>query len=503
MLIRHQSSAKGIIDVGIRKAYLMAALEQYCQIVISVLMIFVISRILGSSTIGAAVIGLGIGTIAFTIRELATSEFLIQRANVSTDDIRTATTLILGLSMIIAAVLCTIAPQIAGFYREPQLTRFIHVISVAGVLDAFSGPASALIRRDMQFGIATRINTASGIVYALGVVVAALLDAGIMSFAWGTLAGAVVRMMLSFHARPLLWMFRPCLRGTRAIIAFGGYKGASSVLDRAYEALPQLVLGHIMPMSNVGLFNRANLVCGLPDKFLLSAIFAVAFPAFSAEVRNNREIKPSYLRLMAYISVLYWPTTLMLGVLAHPVVLLALGSEWVSVVPILQLMAVAAFFSVPCILTFPILVALGANRHACEANFVGRGLSTVIICAASFQGLTALALSQFISLPFQAYISILYVRKHVPFTWAELGAVFGRSAIASALSLTVPLAVLALNGFDSRLSIIQVIVCCTSCAVGWSLGLLVIAHPILEEFTLLTGRSIPHLSIVRLRTSVK
>ncbi len=481
----------------------MAALEQYCQAAISVLLIFVISRILDSATIGAAVIGLGIGMIAFTIREFVTSEFLIQRTNVSTDDICTATTLILGLSLIIAAVLYGIAPQIAGFYREPRLTLFIHVVSAAGVLDAFSGPASALIRRDMQFGIATRINTASGSVYALAVVLAASLDAGIMSFAWGVLAGAMVRMILSFHARPFLWMFRPSLRGTRAIVAFGAYKGASSVLDRAYEALPQLVLGHIMPMSTVGVFNRANLVCGLPDKFLLSAIFAVAFPAFSAEVRNNRDIKPSYLRLMSYISVLYWPTTLMLAILAHPVVLLALGSDWISVVPILQLLAVAAFFSVPCILTFPVLVALGANRDACEANFVGRGISTVIICAASFQGLTALALSQFISLPFQAYISIRYIRKHMPFEWAELGAVFGKSGIACALSLVVPLAILALNGFQLQLSIVQVFLCCVSCAVGWSIGLLVTGHPILEEVPRLTGRSIPEFRIMRPKTSVK
>ncbi|WP_162251120.1 oligosaccharide flippase family protein [Rhizobium sp. Root482] len=475
----------------------MAALEQYCQIIISVAMIFVVSRLLNSEAIGVAVIGLGLGAVVFTIREFVTSEFLIQRVNITTQSVRTGTTLVLSLSLAIAALLCLAAPFIAAIYNEPRLQAFVYLIAVAGVIEALALPASALMRRDMQFGIVTRINAGTAIIYATVTISCAALGLGFMSFAWGTLGAALMRTALSFHARPQLWMFRPCLRGTREIVAFGGYKGASSVLDRFYEALPQLVLGYIMPMSAVGVFNRANIVCGLPDKFLLSAIFAVAFPAFSLEVRHERSLKAPYLRLLGYISVLFMPATGMLAILAHPVVRVSLGGDWLAVVPVLQILAVAALFSFPCILTFPVLAALGANRDACAANFIGRGLSTVVICAASYHGLIALALSQFVTLPFQAYVSLRFVRRNVPFAWSELWSVLGRSAVVTACSMAGPMMVLGLNAFDGDLSVVQTLSCCLLAAAGWMGGVIAVSHPILDELPRLIGRSLPGFGSIR------
>jgi O-antigen/teichoic acid export membrane protein len=406
-------------EVGtVRRAFLMATLEQYSQIVVSLAMIAVLSRLLSSAEIGIAVIGLGIGTLAFNVRELVTSEFLIQRENISPEDVRTAITLMFGFSVLICSILLILAPWLAEFYTQPGLGPFICILAISGVIDSAVGTIAALLRRDMLFGALTRMGVLSSITNAVVIIVLVTLDFGYMSYAWGTLAAASVRMVLGFHARPILWMYRPSLAGWRSFFVFGGYKGASTIIDRTYEALPQLVLGRFMPLTAVGLFNRANLVCGLPDKFMLSAIFAVAFPAFAAEVRAQRRVDEAYLKVISYITALYWPALIVLAILAHPIVNIALGQAWDEAVPLVQILSVAAIFWFPNILTFPVLVAMGANQQAFESNFIGRGLSTVVICCASYFGLYTLVLSQFIVLPFQMVISLIYVRRHIQFAWA-------------------------------------------------------------------------------------
>ena len=143
----------------------------------------------------------------------------------------------------------------------------------------------------------------------------------------------------------------------------------------------------------VGLFNRANVVCGLPDKILLSAIFSVAFPAFAAESQSaERSVKDAYLKIISYITALYWPAVLVVAILAHPIVHVALGQAWDAASSACANPVVAAIFWFPNILTFPVLVALGANREAFRANFIGRGMSIIVICTASFFGLYALVL---------------------------------------------------------------------------------------------------------------
>ncbi|KAA0700233.1 sugar transporter [Neorhizobium sp. P12A] len=472
----------------VRRAFFMATLDQYSQIVVSMVLIAVLSRLLDSTDIGVAAIGLSIGTIAFTVREFATSEFLIQREELHATDIRTGTTLVFGLSAIIAVGLVLLSPYIASFYNLASLQTFICLVAISGVIDGLVSPHTALLRREIEFGSLTRINVAGAVANAVTALVAAWQGYGFMSLAIAVIAAAAVRAVLTFQAKPEIWMFRPCLVGSRSIFSFGGYKGASSVLDRVYESLPQLVLGRIMPLSAVGIFNRANLVCGLPDKLMLSAAFSVAFPAFAAEVRAKRAIKESYLRMVSYISVLFWPSSLMLAILADPIVNIVLGNGWLPVVPILRILCCATIFSFANILTYPVLVAFGANRDAFTANFVGRGVSTVIICVASFQGLVALALSQFISLPFQMYVSFHYIRRRVHFEWKELLGVLAKSGVVTVMAIAGPLAIVALNGFHFDLSLGETAVCILLAAAGWMAGLIVFRHPLLDELPAILER---------------
>lgn len=479
---------------AVRRAYFMAALEQYSQVIVSIAMIAILSRLLSSSEIGIAVIGLGIGTIAFNIREFVTSEYLIQRDDVARDDIRTAFTLMFGSSVLIACLLSLLAPWLSSFYSQPGLKAFIFLLAIAGVIDASVSTIAALLRRDMEFGALTRVNALANLVHAIVTILFAWLGAGFMSFAWGILVSALVRMALAFHARPFFWMYNPCLSGWRAFFIFGGYKGASTVLDRAYEALPQLVLGRIMPLTAVGLYNRANLVCGLPDKILLSATFSVAFPAFAAEVRAERCVRAAYLRIISYITVLYWPALVVLAILAYPIVHIALGSAWDEAVPLVQLLSLAAILWFPNILTFPVLVALGANREAFEANLIGRGLSTIIICGgASLFGLYGLVLSQFIVLPFQSYLSFIYVRRHVPFAWSQLFAIMYKSGQVTLCAVAGPLAVLAANGFRFDQSILLALLSVVLSGIGWVAALIVTRHPFLDELTTFASLVMPKL----------
>nr|WP_281410121.1 oligosaccharide flippase family protein [Phyllobacterium myrsinacearum] len=459
----------------------MAILEQYSQVIVSIAMITVLSRLLDSNEIGIAVIGLGIGTIALTFREFVTAEYLIQRETLTAQDVRTSFTLTFGFSMIIGCFLFFSSPFLSSFYGQSQLVTFIKILAFAGVVDSVVCPIVALLRRDLTFGAVTRINAIGSITNAVVTIIFVTLGFGYMGFAWGTLASAIVRVLFAFHAKPIFWMLKPCLTSWRSAFAFGSYKGASTLLDRSYEALPQLVLGRIMPLAAVGLYNRANLVCGLPDKVLLSAIFSVAFPAFAAEVRANRNVKKAYLRIISYITVLYWPAALVMTILAYPIVHVALGPSWTSAAPLVQIFSLAALFWFPNILTFPVLVAMGANREAFEANFIGRGLSMFVICTASFFGLYALAGSQFIVLPFQMYLSLIYVKRHVPFAWSELFHVLYRSGLITAWGIAGPLIVLAVNGFQFDLSIMQACIAGCLSAIGWLAGLFILKHPFLDE----------------------
>ena len=481
----------------VRRAYLMATLEQYSLLLLSVLLMVTMSRLLDPTEIGGAAIGIGVAAIAYSIREFVTSEYLIQRAEIDNTDIRTSLSLLLMASLAVALALIVSSPLIEQFYAHPDLDGFIQVLAIAGLFDAISGLVATLLRRDMKFGSLTRINAIGSAVNAAVTIALALLDFGFMSFAWGQLAASVSRFILSLRSHPLKRSLRPSFRGWGKVLQFGMYKGATTITDRTCEALPQMLLGRLALPAAAGYYNRANLICSLPDRFVLSAVYAVAYPALAERVRTNDDITTPFLRTISYLTVVYWPALIGLAILAYPVVNVALGDQWLAVVPILQLLSLASVFWFATPLTNQVLLALGENRAAFVSLFIGRVSCMVILGAASFFGVIALAASQLIAIPLQMAISLHYARHHVRFEWSALWPVLLQSGAVTLFAIAGPLVVVGLDGFRFEQSLLEAALSAALSFVGWIAGLALLKHPFLAEIRIMYAHFLPPGAAVR------
>jgi O-antigen/teichoic acid export membrane protein len=464
----------------------MAAGGQYFRMALQFALIAAISRLLSPTEIGVSVIGTGIITIALGLREFATSDFLIQLREVAQDDVRTSFTVIFLLTALITALMFVLAPWFAGLYGEERLAQFVRVAAVGGLVEAVSMPVTALLRRDMAFGKLTLINTTSATVTAVTAVLLVFAGFSYMSLAWATLAGAGATTAFSLYIRPNPAMFRPIFRSWGNIVNFGGYNGISYVINRTYEALPQLILGQMLPHSAVGLYNRANVTAAIPDQIVTTSVLSVAFPALAAEIRQGRGIKEPYLRALGLITVFYWPGQILLALFAYPVVSLLLGQQWLAVVPLLQVIAVASMAWFPVTLTSPVLLAVGARRDRVLADLVGRSTAAVVLsCTAYFAisrfGIMAMAASQLVSLPFQMVVALHFVRRHVRFCWRELWVALWPSAVVTAASAAGPTFVgtLSSSGFDLPIAVAALAAMLAT--TGWLVAALLVKHPVLLE----------------------
>jgi O-antigen/teichoic acid export membrane protein len=466
--------------IGVKRALLLVTVERYFGMVVQFALIAAVSRLLTPGEIGVCAIGMGIIGIAFSLRDFATSDFLIQRKTVTREDVRTSFTLLLGLTGLITAVMFVLAPWIAGYYGETGLSCFLYLIAATGLLEVVRLPITALLQRDMAFGTLAMINMASVALSAAVTLTLAMLGFSYMSFAWAGLCAAATATVLSLYFRPYLWIFRPLLSSWRAALTFGSCYGSTGLLYKIYDSFPQLVLGRIVPISAVGLYNRANVIYGIPERFLLSQVSSVAFPAFAARMREGHSVKQPYLQAISYLTGVHWPALIIVALLAHPIVAFVLGEQWISTVPLVQIMCGAGLFWSPVILTHQLLIAFGA-KHNLVPSLIARPTAALVLCGASFFGLTALAASQLLTTPFQLYVALRFIRLHVPFRWGELVAAAWRSALITACTAAGPTAVIVLAGFRANLSIGAALVAGLLSACCWAGGLWLTSHPLLHE----------------------
>ncbi|MEP9399957.1 oligosaccharide flippase family protein [Mesorhizobium sp. KR2-14] len=482
---------------AIKRALLLSTGDRYFALVTNFATVSIVSRILSPGEIGVSVIGAAIVGIVLSIKEFASSNFLIQRGELSRNDIRSTFTVMLILTLAIAAALLLAAPWLASAYEEPQLAPYLRLVSVALLVELISTQILALLRRDMVFGKVAITNMAGAAAGSISTIVLALLGFSYMSFAWAWLASATAMALFAIVFRPHFWMFKPSLRHWREMVAFGGYHGATVVLLRAYEALPYLLLGRMFSPDATGLLSRANMICQLPDKLIIGGAVPVVLPAFATEVRQGRDLKHPYLKAIELVTALQWPALVCLALLAHPVIHILLGPQWKDVVPLVQVMAIASLFAFSFELNYPVLVSMGAISDIFRRALIIFPVSAAMIGAASFFGLQAVASSFLLVIPFQAFVSMLIVRRRIAMQWADIAAPLWRSSVVTATTALGPLAVIMATGFRLDLPIWQGIFAGCLAGAGWVMGLKLTRHPLFDE--LLKTLSLRRFAVQQLR----
>lgn len=468
--------------LSVRRALLMSTGERYFLLVSNFATAALVSRILTPEEIGVSVIAMAILAIAMSVREFSSSSFLIQREELSREDIRGAFTVMLILTGIVAAFLVAASPFLAAFYAEPNLVPYFRVISVCLFLDAFSIPINALLRREMQFGKVAAISIAGAATWSVATISLALAGFSYMSFAWAWLIGGTMAAGLAVAVRPHFWMFSPSFRNWREMVSFGGYNGAIAMLYRIFDALPLLLLGRLVSPHAAALFSRTSMICTIPDKLVLGGAMSVVLPAFSTEVRQGRDLKRPYLAALSFITALHWPALFVLCVLAYPAVDIVLGPQWIEAAPLVQVVAIALLFSFSFELNYPVLVAMGSIRDLFIRALIVFPLSGALMAAAVwFGGLQAAAWCMLLTMPFQAYVALSFVRRRLGLRFRDIAAAVWKSAIVSMAAAVPPLAAIWVSGSGFALSHAQAAAVALLALGGWAAGLAITRHPVLGE----------------------
>jgi O-antigen/teichoic acid export membrane protein len=466
---------------SIRRGLAITTIERQFALAIQMVVAVVVSRLLTPAEIGVWGIAYATTTLLLGIREFATETFLIQRPTLGREETQAAFTVMLLVSVLIFCMIILLAPWLAHFYREPGLASVLRVAAIAVLLEVISAPLVALMRRNMAFGDVAIVNVTRGATSAGITLGLAALGFSYMSFAWSALAAVFLSSVLAFYLRPEAWVYTPQLRGWKEILKFGGYNGVNALLYKMFEALPAFLLGRAVSLDAVGIYSRAALICQLPNQILLSGVGSVLLPALSAQARAGHDLTGSYLRAVSLLTALQWPALVVLTVLAHGLVPIVLGAQWMQTVPLIQIMAIAGLLSFATELTFPVLVAVGAMRDMMLRALITWPISAVLIASAAWFGLTAVALSFLVIFPMQALVSLYFVRRHLTFGWLDLARASWRSGVITAASAVGPLAVMAWWGGDARVPIPVMLAAIALAAVGWFAAVRCTRHELLDE----------------------
>jgi O-antigen/teichoic acid export membrane protein len=488
---------------SIRHGFVRASIGRYTILAMSLLSTVIMARLVGPHEYGVYVIGGAILGIAEAVRAVGGGTYLIQHRDLSRDAVRTTVTINLIVTLIGAVVLAALAGPLTEYFDVPGLDLYLRVSALGYLLGPYMGPIFALMSRELAFGRLTAINVLMAFVNAVTTIFLAFIGFSYMSFAWASVISTVVGTLLCFQLWRDSTIYRPALSEWRGALAFGAYDSATAVFSRIGEFLPYLILAVFLSADAVALCQRAAMICLFPERVILAGVGLVALPGFSDQVRSGRLLTDVYLHAIRLITAVQWPALIVLALLAHPVIYVLLGRQWLELVPLVQVFSMALLFSFPVSLQYPALVAVGAIRYLPPLIAVQSIVILLAVTLAAPYGPRAVALSMVLAVPLNVLPSVALVCRQLGFGYAGYAAALYESAVVSGVTAAGPVFVLLEFGSQGSLPIGPTLLATFLSAIGWVAGLRMSRHPLLEELLRAGGafRGVP--AVVRLMNALR
>ncbi len=465
------SSTAAALSQGVTWVYLSLLVQALSKGIVVV----VLTRLLSPADFGLLGIALIFTSLAERFGSVGVGPSVIQSADLSADDRRTAKVLSVLSGVLVTVVLWLLAPYIAVFFRQPQVESVLQVMALGFVLDGFGVVPESILQRQLLF---RTLMVVENVAYVCGQVLLATCLAWSGYGVWALVAGN-----LGFR------LIKLCGVVLYAPVGPGGGSfsrhSAGRLMDRGigfslgrilnFFSLQgdNFVVGRVLGADALGMYSRAYQLMSLPAMYVGQVFDRVLFPAVAREQGDSGRVRRSLLGSLEVVAFVSLPTAVVMFIAAEEIIGSLFGESWLHIAPVVSVLSLGVFFRTAYKCADTLVKSLGAvYRHAFR-----QALYTTLVLAGSFigaqqWGLVGVAWAVVLAVAVHYVVITDLAVKMTGVTWSEIARAHLPGAWVSvwiAISLGVVRSVSWFHAIDSvfiRLSLEL----CLSCLVG------VVAH---------------------------
>lgn len=320
----------------------------------------VVARILVPSDYGLyAMATLFLGLVAL-ISEFGLGQAVVVLREMSQDHVEQINALSVGFGGLLFLLSCGAAIPLGHFFHTAKLPAVIVVMSLSFVISGAQVVPDALLQRSLRFKLLAWLDIIRAFTQAPMTILLAWLGFGYWSLALGSLAGVIVYTALTLSACPCAFA-RPRFGEIRRALAFSGDVLGSRVAWYIYSNSDFLMAGRLLGQAPLGTYTLAWTMASTPVEKITNMVTRVTPAFFSAVQHDKAQLRRYLLNISEGLSLITFPASLGMVLMADQFVLGVLGAKWAAAVVPLQLLGIyAALRSITTV--FPGI--LYARRHS-------------------------------------------------------------------------------------------------------------------------------------------
>lgn len=377
--------------------------------------IAVLARLLTPSQFGVFAIASLVLAFLEMLTETGINVYLIQEESEIKDYVNTAWIVSIARGLLIGLLLLLLAPLIVSFFNSPDAYGILIFISMAPALRGFINPAVIRFQKELQFHKEFWFRLVLTSVDAIVSIVAVLVTHSVYGLIWGLTASIILEIILSF----LIVKPRPKFvfdsQKAKKVIGRGKWITGAGIFNYLFQNFDNVVVGKLLGEYSLGLYQTAYRISTLPITEVADTFGRVTFPVYVRISGDKERLKKAFLKTLTMVSIMVIPFGALLYIFTNELVLIVLGENWLTAVPVLKILAIFGVLRAISGYSSTLFLAMKRQEYVTAvtgASILGLGIS--IVPLVSKFGIVGAGMSAIIgslvALPLMVYFSLKIFR---------------------------------------------------------------------------------------------
>ena len=394
-------------------------LERCGAQIVTFVVSIVLARLLDPQVYGTVALITVIITLLQVFVDSGLGNALIQKKGADDIDFSTVFYFNVGICVFLYTILFFIAPLIATFYDNHELTPIIRVLGVTLIFSGLKNVQQAYVSKNMLFKkfffstIGGTIGAAAvGIFMAIkGYGVWALVGQHVFNVVIGTI---ILWITVKWRPKKLFSWHR--LKG---LFSFGWKLLVSALIDTLYRDARQLIIGKKYSSEDLAYYDKGQQFPSLIVTNINTSIDSVLLPMMAEQQTNREAVKSMTRRAIKTSSFLLWPFMVGLGVCAEPLIRLLLTEKWMFCVPFIRVFCFTYAFYPIHTANLNAIKAMGRSDMFLKLEVFKKIIGVVLLLVSMWFGPMAIAYSLLVSTVTSSFINAFPNKKLLGYSYFE------------------------------------------------------------------------------------
>ena len=382
---------------------LWAYIQNWAARGISLLVFFVLVRVLSPAEFGTFAITMVFITVGEIFVEQLFGHAIVQRKELTESHLSSAfwATLLLGLVMAVGSLVA--APYFASAFDSPGAAPLVMAITPVFIFMALNSVPAALLFRELNYRTLTRRTALSNLLSGIAAIAAAISG-------WGVWTFVLQQLVFQAVSTAVLWRneaWRPkTIFNSQALgelFSFSSRVTAGKLLDLLETRVVELIIARYLGIVAVGNFSLAARAQQAATQLLASPLWVSSIAVFARKQTDKQALVGSLRERIHLAALFIAPVFLFAAASADSLVPAVFGRQWIEAIVPFQILCLLSAIRSMTVLLGSALQAIGVANASVWTGLTRTGAVLASIPALIDQGINGIAIclviGQIASLP--------------------------------------------------------------------------------------------------------